>query len=109
MSTHFLFYIKSFESDAKISCVKLAGDSIVVGTNMGKVHVYDKTTMKENADTYKPHKRTVVDIWVADKKAILTCSNDRTVFLKFYDDEIEDQELPIGFTTPPKEDKKAVP
>ena len=71
---------------------------MVVGTTTGKILAYHVKTMKEKTDTYTPHKRAVNDMWIADSKVILSCSNDKSVFLKFFNEAFDDQEVDFGLT-----------
>ena len=74
LSSHHLFSLKSFESGAIITKVTVNNNSIVVGTQSGKILVFDKNTL--TSESYQEHSARVTDIWVEPNKAIVSVSHD---------------------------------
>lgn len=80
LRSHHLFSLKSLESGAIITKVTVSNNSIVVGTQTGKILVFEKNTLK--SESYQEHTDRITDIWVEPNKAIVSVSHDQTIFVK---------------------------
>ena len=54
---------------------------MVIGTMKGTVYVYN-FSKNELIQKYQAHTMKITGMWVMAKKAIITCSQDRFLFLK---------------------------
>ena len=76
------------------------GDSLVVGTQTGKILIFDKRTLK-SIESYQAHDSSVNDIWVLHKRAIVSTSvKDKFIYLKCLNADFEDQPVRLGLSTP---------
>ena len=74
--------IVNIASDAHITKVAIDGETIVVGTSRGRIIGYDKTRFNGKIDSYGEHNDDpILDLWVRDKKAIVSLSK-ACIYLK---------------------------
>ena len=84
LGTRHLLEIVNLESDARITKVAIDGDTIVVGTSRGRIIGYDRTRFNGKIDTYGEHNGDpILDLWVKDKKAIVSLSKNRIYLKRF--------------------------
>ena len=96
LSSKFLFALKSLDSGAIITKVAIDGDSLVVGTQTGKILIFDKRTLK-SIESYQAHDSSINDIWVLHKRAIVsTSAKDKFIYLKCLSADFEDQQVNLG-------------
>ena len=81
----------NIESNAQITKVAIDGDTIVVGTSSGRIIGYDKTTFSGKIECYGEHRgEKVTDIWVKDKKAIVSISKSFIYLKRFPGQDAQD-------------------
>lgn len=82
LGTRHLLEIVNIESNACITKVAVDGETIVVGTSTGRIIGYDKATFSGKIECYNEHRgEKVLDIWVRDKRAIVSLSK-KVIYLK---------------------------
>ena len=64
-----------------ISTVAVDAGSIAVGTQSGKILIFNKKDMKLR-EAYMAHTHKVTDIWLQHNKAIVSTSHDMTIRTK---------------------------
>ena len=76
--------IVNIESNATITKVAIDGETIVVGTSTGRIIGYDRTSFAGKIECYGEHRdEKVLDLWVKDKKAILSLSKTYIYLKRF--------------------------
>ena len=71
-------------SDASITKVAIDGETIVVGTSTGRIIGYDKNSFNGKIECYGEHRdEKILDLWVKDKKAIISLSKNYIYLKRF--------------------------
>jgi hypothetical protein len=77
-----------------ISTVAVDAGSIAVGTQSGKILLFESKKM-ELKEPYMAHSRRVTDIWMQHNKAIVSTSHDMKIRIKSLTPEFDDQTIDI--------------
>jgi len=94
LTTRLLINLKNYDSLNLISSVAVDAGSIAVGTQSGKILLFDTKSM-ELKEPYMAHTRKVTDIWMQHNKAIVSTSHDMKIRIKSLTSEFDDQTIDI--------------
>ena len=86
--------MKNYDSLNLISSLAVDAGSIAVGTQSGKILLFDSKKM-ELKEAYMAHSRRVTDIWMQHNKAIVSTSHDMKICIKSLTAEFDDQTIDI--------------
>ena len=84
-----MIFLKNFDEINSISKVVIDSGLIVVGTQSGKILMFDSKSFKL-INMFMAHTRKVTDMWVQHKKAIVSTSHDCKLYIKSLCDEFDD-------------------
>ena len=64
LSARQILNLKNYDSLHSISAVAVDANSIAVGTQTGKILLFDRKTMILRGEPFEAHERKVTDIWM---------------------------------------------
>jgi hypothetical protein len=87
-----LFQIRNYEGgDNTITTVAVSHNSLAIGTQTGKIFVFNKDLRPEDRIIqYQEHSKKVTGIWLQHGKAVISVSNDSLLFCKSLNKEFQD-------------------